>query len=598
MAVFHRTKRLRIYGKKPEVTQLFGGRYAMTVRCQAKNDTEAWYDKNKDQIFADFGTLYDAHMAVDGIDARTGEAYTDMVLTSVGAGYTQTGEYVITFNYQTLTGSFVEEAAEKVDVELNGLRRVIRRLIAKDGTSYSKTVGTTTISHSGIGYSAATLTLAQATSGTKGPNESGFVSITETWLESGVISRTINEGRGGTGTGKIRTETVEAFNQTPTSTISGVEISVSTSNVEGINTIRKTFATGAGEVSRNVETRNNGKLTITTVESLGSAGSASGVEIEATTSEQDGYTLFRNVFAQSDGEIRRTDRPGPSAIPGTTYVTIDSVGTAITPSGTLIDSTETQENGYVRFSRTALQGTIIKTTQTYKDVVFVDVPGRVNCTTSGAIAIETLGEATDATGAIIGRVVKKPKGETAIVETIPPTKQQVEADVVVNIQSSIPDTTELAFDISGLSCSVVKLTERVSGRVGRAVTLVASDGSTTTEVGSGQSFSTSSSFTEFPRHFIQNSNAEAIMGTTSSTQPYISGGQFEFATETSETKTRAVGFGNSFDDKADLYKTDGIISRSFRPVLTAQDGTVFYEVTTVSATVVNRTPGLDFQPLS
>ena len=160
----------------------------MTVRCQAKNDTEAWYDKNKDQIFADFGTLYNAHMAVDGIDARTGEAYTDMVLTSVGAGYTQTGEYVITFRYQTLTGSFVQEAGDKVDVEINGLRRVIRRVIAKDGTSYGKTVGTTTISHSAIGYSTATLTLAQATSGTKDPDESGFVSITETWLESGVTS--------------------------------------------------------------------------------------------------------------------------------------------------------------------------------------------------------------------------------------------------------------------------------------------------------------------------------------------------------------------------------------------------------------------------
>jgi hypothetical protein len=539
MAVFHRTKRLKIYGKKPEVTQLFGGRYAMVVRCQAKNDTEAWYDKNKDQIFADFGTLYDAHMAVDGIDARTGEAYTDMVLTSVGAGYTQTGEYVITFRYQTLTSSFVQEAGDKVDVELNGLRRVIRRLIAKDGTSYGKTVGTSTISHSAIGYSTATLTLAQATSGTKDPDESGFVSITETWLESGVISRTINEGSGGTGIGKIRTETVEAFNETPTSTISGVEIGVSTSNVEGIDTIRKTFVSSAGE-------------------------------------------------------IRRTDRPGPSAIPGTTYVTIDSVGTAITPTGTLIDSSETQENGYVRFSRTALQGTIIKTTQTYKDVAFVDVPGRVNCTTSGNIAIQTLGEVTNHSGAVIGQLVEKPEGETAIVETIPPTKQQVEATVVVNIQNSIPNTTELAFDISGLSCSVVKLTERVVGNVGRAVTLVNSDGSTTTEVGSGQSFSTSSSFTEFPRHFIQNSNAEAIMGTRSSKQPYISGGQFEFATETSETKTRAVGFGNSFDDKADLYKTDGIISRSFRPVLTAQDGTVFYEVTTVSATVSNRTPALDF----
>ena len=527
MAVFHRTKRLKIYGKKPEVTQLFGGRYAMTVRCQAKNDTEAWYDKNKDQIFADFGTLYDAHMAVDGIDARTGEAYTDMVLTSVGAGYTQTGEYVITFRYQTLTGSFVEEAAEKVDVELNGLRRVVRRLIAKDGTSYGKTVGTTTISHSGIGYSAATLTLAQATSGTKSPDESGFVGITETWLQSGVISRTINEGKGGTGTGKIRTETVEAFNETPTSTISGVEIGVSTSNVEGIDTIRKTFVS-------------------------------------------------------SSGEIRRTDRPGPSAIPGTTYVTIDSVGTAVTPTGTLIDSSETQENGYVRFSRTALQGTIIKTTQTYKDVAFVDVPGQVSCRTSNELKSDLGASDGFSTGS----------GKTIVIESIPPSKQQVEADVVVNIQSSIPDTTELAFDISGLSCSVLRVNDRFSGGVGRAVTLVDSDGDTSTQVGRSQSFSASSSVSEFRGHFIVDTSASATLAGSGSTQPYISGGTFKTATESSVTHANAFGFGNNETDKNNLYKTDGIISRTFRPVLTAQDGTVFYEVTTVSANVTIQDPSL------
>ena len=532
MAVFHRTKRLKIYGKKPEVTQLFGGRYAMTVRCQAKNDTEAWYNKNKDQIFADFGTLYDAHMAVDGIDARTGEAYTDMVLTSVGANYTQTGEYVITFEYQTLTNSFVEEAAEKVDVELNGLRRVIRRLIAKDGTTYGKTVGTTTISHSDIGYGAVTLTLAQATSGTKSPDESGFVRITETWLQSGVISRTINEGKGGTGaTGNIRTETVEAFNETPTSTINGVEIGVSTSNVEGIDTIRKTFVS-------------------------------------------------------SEGQIRRTDRPGPSAIPGTTYVTIDSVGTAVTPSGTLIDSSETQENGYVRFSRTALQGTIIKTTQTYKDVVFVDVPGEVNCTTSGQLAPPQISALVDPLAGFTDFA-----GEVVVIESIPPQKQQVEANVTVNIQSSIPNTTELAFDISGLSCSVLKITERVSGSVGRAVTLVASDGSTTTKVGNSQSFSASSSISEFPRHFLKIDESEGKVSGSGSEQPYISQGEFKFQEAKSETITKAFGFGNNEADKDDIYKTNGIISKTFRPVLTAQDGTVFYEVTTVSANATIRPPG-------
>ncbi len=521
MAVYHRTKRLKIYGKKPEVTQLFGGRYAITVRCQAKNDTEAWYDKNKDQIFADFGTLYDAHMAVDGIDARTGESYTDMVLTGVKAGYTQTGEYVITFDYETLTSSFVQEAADKVDQELNGLRRVKRRLIAKDGTSYGKTVGTTTISHSAIGYSTATLTLASAISGNKSPDESGFVRITETWLESGVLSRSINEGKGGTGTGKIRTETVEAFNQIPASTINGVEIGVSTSNVEGIDTIRKTFVS-------------------------------------------------------SSGEIRRTDRPGPSSIPGTTYVTIDSVGTAVTPTGTLIDSSETQENGYVRFSRTALQGTIIKQTQSYKDVAFVDVPGEVSIVTNAA-DFSQISSSTSSSAS----------GKTVVIESIPPRKQQTAATVTVNIQDSIPDTTELAFDISSISCSVLKINSSSSGKVGRAVTLVDSVGATSTEVGSGSSFGVNSSVSEYRGHFIKNSGATAILSGSVSRQPYLNGGAIEFQSAKSGSQTKAFGFGNDESDKNQLYKTSGIIKRSVRPVLTAQDGTVFYEVTTVSSTGIS-----------
>ena len=264
----------------------------------------------------------------------------------------------------------MQEAADKVDVELNGLRRVTRPLIAKDGTTYGKTVGSTTLSHSAIGYSTATLTLARAISGEKDPDESGFVRITETWLESGVLSRSITESRGGTAsTGHIRTEVVEAFNQAPGSNIGGVEIGVDTSNVEGIDTIRKTFV------------------------------------------------------AIDSGEIRRTERPGPASIPGTTFVTIDSVGSAITPSGTLIDSSETQENGYVRFSRTALQGTIIKTTQTYQDVVFVDVPGEVACTTMDA-KFDQISDTVDGT---------RPSGASVVVERIAPRKQQVVADVVVNL---------------------------------------------------------------------------------------------------------------------------------------------------------------------
>lgn len=197
MAVYHRTRRLQIVGDKPEVTTLFGDRYQMIVNCQAARDTEAWYNSNKDQIFADFGTLYDAQMSIDGIGPRTGEAYDNMVLVSNAAGYGRGGEYVITFVYQTLTNAFVQEAADKVDQELNGLRRVTRSLIAKDGASYGKTVGTSTISHTEHGYAAKTLTLASAVEDAKQANEGGYVRIVETWVEPGTLSvssRNLSEG--------------------------------------------------------------------------------------------------------------------------------------------------------------------------------------------------------------------------------------------------------------------------------------------------------------------------------------------------------------------------------------------------------------------
>jgi hypothetical protein len=131
MAVYHRTQRLQIYGEKPEVTQLFGGRYRMVVRCKAARDTEAWYNDNKDQIFASFGTLYSAQMSVDGIDPRVGEAYPDMCLVSNSASYTQTGEYVISFVYETLTAVWTKEQDDEVTSTDNGLRVLERSEVAK-----------------------------------------------------------------------------------------------------------------------------------------------------------------------------------------------------------------------------------------------------------------------------------------------------------------------------------------------------------------------------------------------------------------------------------------------------------------------------------
>jgi hypothetical protein len=197
MPVFHRSQRLKIYGSRVEVTQLHNSRYELVVRCTANNDTEAWYNSNKAQIFADFGTLYDAQMSIEGIDPRTGEAYPNMVLVQNEAGFTRTGDYVITFIYETLTDSFVQESEEKVDHELNGLRRVTRTIIAKSGTSYGKLIGSATITHSALGYGSKTLTLASVQEDVLDSNEGGFVRLQETWLEAGELSQVKNNLKDG-----------------------------------------------------------------------------------------------------------------------------------------------------------------------------------------------------------------------------------------------------------------------------------------------------------------------------------------------------------------------------------------------------------------
>jgi hypothetical protein len=102
----------------------------MVVRCVAKNNTKAWYFDNKDQIFADFGSLYSAQMSIDGVDARTGEAYDDMVLVKTEASYMRSGEYVVIFTYETLTDTWTKELEDVVSSTDNGLRLVERSQVA------------------------------------------------------------------------------------------------------------------------------------------------------------------------------------------------------------------------------------------------------------------------------------------------------------------------------------------------------------------------------------------------------------------------------------------------------------------------------------
>ena len=476
MAVSHRTNRLKLIGT-PAVEQLQNGRYQLTVNCTTMNSREDWYSSNKARIFPDFGSLESAEMSIDGLAPRTGEAYTDMRLVSVQSS-TQQEKYIVTLVYQTLGDSFVQVKDDTFSYTESGLRRVTRESIAKAGTDFQKTVGTTSISSQIDGETAVTCILASY----EIDDTDSYREVTEVYVQAGVLSRNISQRNGGnTATGKLKTEVVEAFGETPTTTISGFKIGEAISNVEGIPTKRLTFATGSGEISR-------------------------------------------------------SSRQSTGALAGTTELTITTYGTAATAplNSVLIASSDFEEDGYKRFVRTFLTGTITGVKQTYQDVVAVDVPGEVRCTTENGT-----------TGA---------GGTVAIVQVTPRRSKRVTATVTIEVTSSSPTTFAAAYDLGSISCSVTTKRESFNIFPGSLET--------------NQSYSLSANTQTYPGCFLASSRST---GTVS----YDSKIREEASKASSTVTTSCAGFGSI--SSAGWVET-GILKRKSRPLITALDGTNYYEV--------------------
>ena len=152
MSISHRTNRLKIKGS-PSVEKLQNDRYKLTITCSAMNSRDDWYSANKARIFPDFGSLQSAEMSIDGLAPRTGEAYTDMRLTSVESGNRSPrdgSDYIVVLTYETLGSAFVQVKDDTVILQENGLRTVSRTSIAKAGTDIptdDKDIGVDFIDH-------------------------------------------------------------------------------------------------------------------------------------------------------------------------------------------------------------------------------------------------------------------------------------------------------------------------------------------------------------------------------------------------------------------------------------------------------------------
>ena len=198
----HRTDYNPILGDAPEIQRLFGGRVRVIVRCLFTDRITGWYASNIGSRWGDFGSLMDAEIFVDGESKGWGSleglAYDDARLIGMEAKYLTSGEYITEFTYETLTDAYVQETAEKIDYELNGLRRITRTLIAIENTDYTKQVGVDSLSHTALGMGTETLYLASISEVAKDPDEAGFTRIQEVWLQPGVIREATRLNEDGT----------------------------------------------------------------------------------------------------------------------------------------------------------------------------------------------------------------------------------------------------------------------------------------------------------------------------------------------------------------------------------------------------------------
>jgi len=547
MAISHRTNRLKLIGT-PSVEQLQNGRYQLTINCSTMNSRKDWYSENKARIFPDFGSLESAEMSIDGLAPRTGEAYTDMRLVSVQSS-TQGELYVVTLLYQTLGSSFVQVKDDTFNFGQNGLRRVTRTSIAKAGTDFQKTVGTTSITSQIDTETAVTCFLASY----EIDDTDSYREVTEVYIEAGTLSET--EDKVGSQLAIVK----ETFASTP-STPAGYSLaSQQISDFSGIPTRQFRFLKPS-VLSRNISTRNKGKLIIETVEAFNetpTANTSGAVQIGDQESNVEGIPTKRFTFAKGEGEVRTSTRPG--RIDGTTEVTAVSYGTEVVPTGVLISKSETQEDGYSQFTNTCIQGTIEGTKTTYKDVVQVEVPGEVQCTT---ISVSSGGES----------------GNIAVPKVTPRRRKTIAAQVTIDVQSTPPDTASVAFDLGAISCSVTSTNVSLTRGAGNTVSV--SSGSTTSSLtGFSQNFGASARIQTYPGCFLTSSSSSGSISYITSETPRANGNVIVTDTNNSSRNTICEGTGST---TAEGYSTTGIIKRNSRPIITALDGTTYYEVITWS----------------
>jgi len=310
---------------------------------------------------------------------------------------------------------------------------------------------------------------------------------------------------------------------------------------------------------------------------IGSASDAISHQINSETAqtlqlasfEIDDTDAFRKVTEKfvATGLISETVEQGPREFGNVKQVTHVSYGTATTlgstPAGVLIASKEESKNGFITFTKTALQNasdggtTVTGITQEYKDVAEVDVVGTVNCTEKTVIF-----------------------GTISVVEVVPPRQKQVPVNIKVEMTTSPPGTFVPAYDLGQVSCSVTFIQSSSRNSAGNTVKFVSPSGNhTRTRTGFNQSISNTARVQNYNGcHLLTTESSGRVDYTSFESPRLVDNGIVSDFGNASETSS-CIGSGAT---SSAGYNETGIISQDSRLILTALDGTKYYEVTTVT----------------
>jgi len=375
-----------------------------------------------------------------------------------------------------------------------------------------------------------------------------------TFLKPSILSKSEDK------VGSQKSIIIEAFGETPATPSGGYVLASNTvSSFEGIKTNRFIFLKPS-VLSRVIQRNNNGRLIIEAVEAFNkvpTAQTSGAVQIGTDESNVDGIPTKRYTFAKGEGQISVEKGPAPAQLSNCTQVTVTSIGTAVTPTGVLISESETQSDGYITYVKTAIQGTIVGTKQTYKDVVDVVDAGTVNCTS-------------------VAKSVGGISGTIAVTKVTPPRNKTLAATVTVEIVTSPPNTLTRAYDLGEISCSVTSISMSENYR-GTDVFTTASGN--TRFSGQRKTADMSARISTYPNCYLTNSSS---FGSFSYVSSYENGSTAPNILLTLPQYSRTNTFADGNGSTSANYSTTGVVRRESRPILNALNGTTYYEVITWS----------------